>query len=236
MAKRSGRAKKKAPGSGPRMPVGPESILGLMEDVRQASVEPAHRISPPGRRFRPTKVITEAVVAAPKPRKTERAESDMIAALPALAELANCIWYVKTRHFKREWQDENATDDDPRTRRTLGRLNKGADALKKLGLEVEDPTGKRYPTGGEAMMRPIDIVPTQGLTYDMVTEATTPLIYWKGAVVQRAEVFVATPMPAPQEDVQTADSGGAANEATPAAGNDEVNNPSDSKEGTGESA
>lgn len=236
MAKRSGRAKKKAPGSGPRRAIAPDSFLGLMEDVRQASVEPAHRISPPVRRFRPTKIVTETAVAVPKPKKAERVESDMIAALPALAELANCLWYIKTRHFKREWQDESATDDDPRTRRTLGRLNKGADALKKLGLEVEDPTGKRYPTGGEAMMRPIDIVPTQGLTYDMVTEVTTPLIYWKGAVVQRAEVFVATPMVAAPDNVQAIDSGSAANEAMPASSSDEVNNPSDSKEGTGESA
>jgi hypothetical protein len=120
----------------------------------------------------------------------------------ALAEVASCLWYLKTRHFKRDWNNEDTTDDDPRTRRTLGRLNKGVDALKKCGIEVEDPTGKRYATGSEAMMKPLDFAQTEGLTYEKVSETVSPLIYWNGRIIQRAEVFVAVPMAVPAQTVR----------------------------------
>lgn len=111
----------------------------------------------------------------------------------ALAEVATCLWYIKTKHFKREWANDDPADDDPRVRRALGRLSKGIDALRKIGVEVEDPTGKRYATGSEASMRPLDFTPTEGLTYERVTEAVVPIVLWSGHAIQRAEVFVAVP-------------------------------------------
>lgn len=110
-----------------------------------------------------------------------------------IAEVATCLWYLKTKHFRRDWLDDSTDDDDPRVRRAMGRLNKGIGALKTAGIEVHDPTNSRYPTGAEAMMRPIQFQPTDGLTFKIVTETVIPIIYCNDRIIQRGEVFVAVP-------------------------------------------
>lgn len=114
--------------------------------------------------------------------------------LPALLEIATCLWYLKTKHFGRKWNDQEAMDDDPKVRRSLGRMNKSQDKLRELGVEIEDPTGNRYPQGGEASMRPIDLLPTPGISFDVVSETMKPMIFWREKLVQRAEVFVSVPI------------------------------------------
>ena len=190
MAKQSGKNSKSKSG----WKAAPQSartvgLSSIMDDLHQFSYPPELRIGRPRGASVSRPPVSAPAKKTPKPSEPVQQETP----LSALAEVATCLWYIKTKHFKREWQNEDTADDDPRTRRTLGRLNKGADALKKCGLEVADPTGKRYPTGGEAMMRPLDFVPTQGLTYEKVTEAVMPLVYWHGRLIQRAEVFVAVP-------------------------------------------
>jgi len=114
-----------------------------------------------------------------------------------VAELATCLWYLKTKHFKRAWNDTEIGDDDPRVRRALGRLNKSIDTLKEGLIEVHDPTNERYPQGGEGMMRPIQFLPTAGLNFEMVTETVAPIVYRDDRLIQRGDVFVAVP----KEDV-----------------------------------
>jgi hypothetical protein len=132
-----------------------------------------------------------------------------VASDTVIAEAATCLWYLKTKYFKRDWKSEDATDDDPRTRRAIGRLNKCLDALKANGIEIDDPTNTRYPSGGENMMRPIEFQPTAGLTYERVTETIAPIVYRNGQLIQRGEVFVAVPMedvaPSPPPTVQHED-------------------------------
>jgi len=171
-------------------------IAGLLDDLRQSGYPPAWRIS-----LQPERVSSGAPMA---PTDSLRQPAGLDPAAPrsevspvALAEVASCLWYLKTRHFRREWQNADTADDDPRTRRTLGRLNKGVDALRKCGVEVEDPVGKRYAAGSEAMMKPLDFSQVEGLTYEKVVETVAPLVYWNGRIVQRAEVFVAVPPAAP---------------------------------------
>lgn len=113
-----------------------------------------------------------------------------------IAEVATCLWYLKTKYFKQPWGSEDGGGDDPRARRALGRLTRGVDVLKASGVEIDDPTEKRYPEGGENMMRPIQFAPTAGLTFAVVSETVTPLIYRDERLIQRAEVFVATPQEA----------------------------------------
>jgi hypothetical protein len=107
------------------------------------------------------------------------------------------LWYLKTKHLRQAWDDDgtgdNANDDDPRVRRAIGRLNRGIDALKGSGIEIEEPTNKRYPPGGEGMMRPLQFQPTAGLTFETVTETVAPIVYRNGQLIQRGEVFVAVP-------------------------------------------
>ncbi len=128
-----------------------------------------------------------------------------------IAEIASCLWYLKTKHFKKAWgndaTDDGDTDEDPRVRRAIGRLNRGIDALKDNGIEIDDPTNKRYPPGGEGMMRPLQFQPTAGLTCEMVTETVTPIVYRNGQLVQRGEVFVAVPQEIPQKEPQSATEG-----------------------------
>lgn len=190
MTKRSGNKKGKAGGSSTSSGYG---ASGFMEDLRQRAYPREWRIDQASGLILVPKLQSGSKPDQARSRKPVREERQPGVSPTALAEVATCLWYLKTKHFKREWHNDDTADDDPRVRRTLGRLNKGADALKKCGIEVVDPTGKRYPSGGEAMMRPLDFVPTQGLTFDKVTEAVMPMVYWNGQLVQRAEVFVAVP-------------------------------------------
>lgn len=121
-------------------------------------------------------------------RSVERDATDRL-----IADLATCLWYLKTKHFRLAWDDETSAADEPRERRALGRLNKGIDALRAGGVEVVDPTNRRYPQGGDALMRPLQFLPTAGLTYDRVTETVTPVVFRHDRLVQRGEVFVAVP-------------------------------------------
>jgi hypothetical protein len=159
-----------------------------MESLRQRTYPSEWRIDPPS-----TSAVMDASHAPDQKMQQEKEHSPD--RLPRVfAEIASCFWYLKTKHFKRDWKNDDTMDEDPRVRRTLGRLNKGVDALKKCGVEVEDPTSFRYVSGSEAMMKPLDFVKTEGLTYDKVVETVTPLVYWDGRIVQRAEVFVAVPI------------------------------------------
>jgi hypothetical protein len=129
-----------------------------------------------------------------------------------VAEVATSLWYLKTKYFKRDWENQDSSDDDPRTRRALGRLNKGINALKHSGVEIHDPTNKRYPQGGENMMRPIQFQPTVGLTFEKVTETVVPIVYLNERLIQRGEVFVAVPQDIPSHSTHPAPESGEAQE------------------------
>ncbi len=202
MAKRAGQSRKKTTGKGTtKLSIPRGGIPGLMDDMRQLGHPGPVRIRSTSRFLPPPTPVPESAAPASAAHRQATTSRDVVTEPPAaaLAEVATCLWYLKTKHFKRDWGNEDTSDDDPRVRRTLGRLNKGVDSLKRYGVEIEDPTGKRYPSGGEAMMRPLDFVPTMGLTYEMVTEATKPLVYRNGQLIQRAEVFVAVPPPEKEE-------------------------------------
>lgn len=111
-----------------------------------------------------------------------------------VTELANCLWYLKTRYFRRRWLDEDSADPDARTRHALGRLDRAIRALDKAGIRLVDPTGTRYPTGGEAMMTPLQFEPTAGVTTDTVAETARPMVFKGNSLIQRGEVFVAVPL------------------------------------------
>ena len=172
---------------------GPEAIAAALRQMMQP---PEFRIAETGtpltiERLAEAVSPPEAVVGSNAP-----APPDATAGLniPALAEAATSLWYLKVKFFKRTWDDDSASDDDPRVRRALGRISKGIDALKALGIEVEDRTNKRYPPGGAYLMRPIELTPTEGITYERVTDTVTPIVYFQGKLAQAGEVFVAVPI------------------------------------------
>lgn len=110
-----------------------------------------------------------------------------------LADVATCLWYLKTKHFKRAWDSEDRDEDDPRARRALGRLNMGLAALAAGGIEIQDPTNRRYPPGSGDLMKPVQLQPTPGLTVEKVVETVKPIVFRQGRLIQQGEVFVAVP-------------------------------------------
>lgn len=117
-------------------------------------------------------------------------------ALPeeVVSELANCLWYLKTKYFRRQWRDEETADPDARTRHALSRLDRAIRALDKAGIRLVDPTGTRYPAGGEAMMTPLQFEPTAGVSTDTVSETARPMVFRGNSLIQRGEVFVSVPL------------------------------------------
>ena len=112
----------------------------------------------------------------------------------AVIELANCVWYLKTRYFRRQWRDEDSADPDARTRHALSRLDRAIRALDKAGITLVDPTGTRYPPGGEAMMTPLQFEPTAGVSTDTVSQTARPMVFRGKNLIQRGEVFVSVPV------------------------------------------
>jgi hypothetical protein len=178
----------------------------LLDDVLQLAYAPEHQIKRPTRMRRArTAVIDDQPPGPAVPQATEAsARSRQVSGPPPIPaippdlviEVANCFWYVKTKHFRKDWTDDEAADDDPRARRTLGRLNRGIKALEDAGIKLIDPKGTRYPQGGEGLMRPIQFDPTAGMTVEMVSETVRPMVFLGDYLIQRAEVFVAVPLPA----------------------------------------
>ena len=177
----------------------------ILDAIRQWWYPAEFRIGPPGLPPDALALAKTERRVSPNVEEPEHstAPSDGPASNQFVAEVATCLWYLKTKHFKRDWEDDgaedNGADDGPRVRRALGRLNRGIDALRENGIEVQDPTNTRYPQGGEGMMRPIQFQPTAGLTVEMVTETVVPIVYRNDQLIQRGEVFVAVP----KEDVTT---------------------------------
>lgn len=172
----------------------------LGDSVRQLAYPREWRIEPPTA----VSALVEAgeMVGAEAQAEPSEASAKSVMADSMVAELATCLWYLKTKHFKREWKSDDTSDDDPRVRRALGRVNRGIDALAKYGVEIDDPTNRRYPQGGENMMKPIEFQPTDGLTFEKVTETVRPIVYRDDRLLQRGEVFVAVPRQKPAVDAE----------------------------------
>jgi len=203
MSKRSSKSKnvgrKKAGGTRKKRLAGMGGAVNSVRDgIRQFGYPPEFRIPrPAGAEF--AEAQAEHAVPVPQPDPCSPDAGQPSVSPSALADVATCFWYLRTKHFRREWANEDTADDDPRTRRTLGRLNKGVDALKRAGIELEDPTGKRYADGSGGTMKPLDFVQTEGQAHRAVSETVKPLVYWEGRIVQQAEVFVAVPMAGARE-------------------------------------
>jgi len=118
-----------------------------------------------------------------------------------LSEVATCLWYLKTKHFRQSWDTEDRSDDDPKVRRALGRVNNCLAVLKAGNIEIQDPTNKRYPPGIGYLMKPVQLQPTPGITVEKVVETVKPIVFRNGRLIQQGEVFVAVP----EENSQPAD-------------------------------
>jgi hypothetical protein len=175
-----------------------KTTRSMLDSIRQWFFPAEFRIAPPSLSSNIATVTGDRTgLHTVEPEQPLATSVDPQASNRFVAEVATCLWYLKTKHFKQCWADDgsegNSTDDDPRVRRAIGRLNRGIDALRESGIEIEDPTNKRYPPGSEGMMRPLQFQPTAGITFETVTETVAPIVYRNGQLIQRGEVFVAVP-------------------------------------------
>jgi hypothetical protein len=111
-----------------------------------------------------------------------------------VTELVNCLWYLKTKYFRRKLLDDADDESDPRARHALRRIDRSLKALEAVSIRLVDPTGTRYPPGGEGMMSPLQFEPTAGISMDTVSETFRPLVFSGNRLIQRGEVFVSVPL------------------------------------------
>jgi hypothetical protein len=173
--------------------------LSIWDKVRQLCYAPEFRISAPASpaALEAGQLEVSGVVEGGH-RQNDRREATTTNQV--LIELATCLWYLKTKYFKRPWPETDISDDDPRIRRALTRLNKSILVLAESGVEVHDPIKERYPYGGTSTMRLIEHLPTAGVTVEQVSETIAPMIHRNSRLIQRAEVFVSIPKDGPTQN------------------------------------
>lgn len=214
----------------------------IFDGLRQLSFPAEFRIASPGLPLDALEVVETNPPPQPtdSPTSPEPPADDGVVPVKLVREFATCLWYLKTKYFKHEWDDGQTEDDNPRVRRALSRLNKSIDTLSNCGVEIHDPTNKRYPAGGEGMMRPIQFLPTAGITFELVTETVAPIVYCNNQLIQRGEVFVAVPKEnaakathGPNSDATASEQAGSAAESSEvAASTDKDQEPSNENDTT----
>lgn len=175
---------------GPHDGLPPEGLRPrILDSLRQVFLYPPEfRIAPlPGDMVTPSVPLVAASLGA----DTSSIKSDRDDRI--LSEVATCLWYLKTKHFRQSWDTEDRVEDDPKARRALGRLNNCLAALKAGNIEIQDPTNKRYPPGSGHLMKPVQLQPTPGITVEKVVETVKPIVFRDGRLIQQGEVFVAVP-------------------------------------------
>lgn len=130
---------------------------------------------------------------APAPSDAPAGAAADAVADEVLAELATALWYLKTKFVRLAWSAPASEADDPRERRALRQVDRAAAGLADIGVEVDDPIGRRYPPGAEALMQALDYQPRADLEQDTVVQTVAPLVYRHGRIIRRAEVYVGIP-------------------------------------------
>jgi len=83
-------------------------------------------------------------------------------------------------------------------RRAYRHLESTWDALGEAGVEIQDHTNDRFDSGQS--LKVLAFEPTEGVAEERVSETVKPTVYFKGSVIQRGEVIVATPQTATAND------------------------------------
>lgn len=125
---------------------------------------------------------------------SEDAEGELSrAASKTIASMATALWRVKRK------LEEVPAEHLPDNLRHLPRHVRAAwDTMTAEGVEVIDPTGKKYKVG--MAVKPIAFQPTPGVAVDMIHETVSPSVLYRGKTIQSADVIVACP---PSEELRT---------------------------------
>jgi hypothetical protein len=169
------------------------SPSNIKDELLQLNQPHEFRIKLPSVDSRQLNKSGKSTVTVQKQPTAKKPKGGDLLLLRTIAETATCLWYLKTKFFKREWHNDDNSHEEPSARRALGRINRGIDALKAANIDVQDPVDKRYPPGSESLMKPSDFLPKEGLTYAKVESTVVPIIFFGDQLIQQGEVFVAVP-------------------------------------------
>lgn len=179
--------------SGKRSPRNGASVAGLRDKVRRPTRTTTRHHRKTERDSEGDTVQPESEPAA-STGSLRSAEGAYTFPADVVTELANCLWYLKTKYFRRNLVDEADDGTDPRARHALRRIDRTLRALEAASIRLVDPTGTRYPPGGEGMMSPLQFEPTAGVSMDTVSETLRPLVFSGNRLIQRGEVLVSVPL------------------------------------------
>lgn len=120
-----------------------------------------------------------------------------------VAELATGLWRIQR---KVQSLSEPGVSDE--LRGLFRHVESTLDVLAGREIEIRDDTGGQYVAG--MALKVLAFQPTEGIDQETVFETIRPSVYYRGRLIQRGEVVVATPkdVDSPsQEDSPSAPSG-----------------------------
>jgi hypothetical protein len=121
-------------------------------------------------------------------------EEPHIAAIPIdgtqfcsfLADVATNAWKGQLRLA--QWPGDELLAERKRLERNFESILSG---LESFGVRVKDHTGEAYDYG--QALKVVAAQPQDGIAREVVTETIRPTVYWRGHIIQRGEVVIATP-------------------------------------------
>ncbi len=105
----------------------------------------------------------------------------------SIAKVAVCLWEIR-----RKLEASDTAQQDRKLRLLNRRAEAAVTALEDVGVEIDDPIGRRYVPGSEASMTP-HFEPTPGTTTEQIVQTIAPVVYRDKRLIGQGEVFVAIP-------------------------------------------
>ena len=119
-----------------------KAIKALSHELRQLQYPPEFRIRRNKKRIRRLdgQQTTAPLDSAPvSESSTKDGETDRSHELKEMSELAVCLWYLKSKFFRKPWADMENNETDARSRKAMSRINSGIRSLENMGFKVYDP-------------------------------------------------------------------------------------------------
>ncbi len=172
--------------------VKPEGILeelnvttGRAGDLRQRLFPPEFRIPRPAWTPEMVELLRKLQVreSTISPKLDAAAEVDAL--LHLVADFATGLWRIRNRVAP------NGGEPPDELRAVWRHVESTWDALASATIEIRDHTGERYVDG--MALKVVAFQPTEGVPRETVSETIKPSIAYKGKLIQKGEVVVATP-------------------------------------------
>lgn len=102
------------------------------------------------------------------------------------AHIATNAWRAKVKMV-----DSDTGEAKEEMKRVYRHIEAIFEALKQIGVEITDHTGRAYDSG--MALKVISFEPTAGLSKEEIKETIKPTVVWRGRLIQMGEVIVGTP-------------------------------------------